>query len=169
MVERFLAAANAHDIDATVACLSEQFECRGSDGLRLNREQMRVWLGWETVMDYAYELSDVQELGASLGAVMTEQSELHRLLRMRPGRVRLRFEVRDGLIHLQEFEPIPSGPSLAEALAPFLDWVDRERPSALHGWRQGAEPVVNRESAERWLSLLREWSASPEPPVRRGR
>ncbi len=165
VVERFLAAANDHDIDATVACLSEQFECRGWDGLRLNREQMRVWLGWEIVMSYAYELSGVKELGESLTAVMTEESELYRLLRMEPQRVRLRFEVRGDLIQVQEFEPLPSGTSLGDALKPFLDWADRERPSALDGWRQGAEPVVNRESAERWLSLLREWSASREPPT----
>ena len=164
VVDRFLAAANDHDVDATVACLSERFECRGSDGLRLNREQMRVWLGWEIVMSHAYELSDVSELGESLTAAMTEESELYRLLRMQPQRVRLRFEVSGDLIQVQEFEPIPSGPSLGEALAPFLDWVDRERPSALDGWRQGDEPMVNGESAARWLSLLREWSASLGPP-----
>ena len=161
VVDRFLAAANAHDTDAAVACLSEHFECRGSDGFRLDREQMRVWLGWEVVMRYAYALSQVEDLGESLTAVMTEESELYRLLRMEPQRVRLRFEVRGDLIDVQEFEPLQSG-CLGDALRPFLDWVGREHPSALCGCRQGDAPVFSRKSAERWLPLLREWRASTD-------
>jgi len=162
VVDRFLAAANAHDIDATVACLSDQFECRGSDGLRLDRGQMRTWLGWEVVMRYAYALSQVKDLGESLTAVMTEESELYRLLRMEPQRVQLRFEVSGDLIVVQEFEPLPSGPSFEAALRPFLDWVDRERPGALDGCRRGDAPVFSRASAERWLLLLRDWRASAD-------
>ena len=78
VVDRVLAAANAHDTDAAAACLSEHF-------------------AWEVVMRYAYELSQVKDLGESLTAVMTEESELYRLLRMKPQRVRLRFEVRGDL------------------------------------------------------------------------
>lgn len=127
----------------------------------LGKEQVAAALGWDVGTEGRVTWTVSSERGPEVRLDGTETNEFLRLLRLGPLEFSSRFEVdEEGRIATQTHEVDWSGTSVADALAPVLEWAAEVAPDELAEIYPDGGLVYTEEMGRRWVKLLRDWRAA---------
>lgn len=162
IVRNFLAAADAHDVEAALGLLHEEFEFRDAEGsFRIDRESFRPLLAWDVAVDHRAESTITGVRGDTVAVALHETNDFLELLGIGPVRQEADFVVREGAIRTIVTRPDPGFfPRFEAALAPVLAWARRARPETLDRLLEEGALVYDGERGRLWLELLREARAA---------
>lgn len=161
-VREFLAAADAHDVDAAWALLDEAFEFRDPEGtFRVGREGFRPLLEWDAAVDRRGTATITDVRGDTVPVVIEETNDFLAALGIGPVRSEADVVARDGTIRALVLSPNPAFFARVDsALEPVLEWAGRERPDELDRLLVNGSPVYDGERGRRWIELLEEARAA---------
>ena len=163
-VKGLVGAMRAGDVERSLSYLAGDFELRDVAGdKRVDREAMRGLLQWDAALGGKMAFSELQWEGDTVRGEFSETNEMYDLLGMGPQRYRIEFRFDGDLIREQVYEALDAdGPSLDEALEPFLTWASEDHASDLKRIYPEGRFAFGSASAERWIELLQVWKASTE-------
>ena len=154
----------ARDLDTVMAHFADDMEAEFSPDYVIPREEMRRVLTFDFAVNSRTEHTVIAETDDSVEVEMVENNDLLTLLGVRDMRVRLRVDFHDGQILRQTMLDLSfTGPSMDEAMEPFLAWAREHEPeqfSRIHG---DAGPVYTGDAAPTWLTLARQWRETVNP------
>ncbi len=162
----YLEALNRHDVEAALSYLAEGFriEFVGTE-MSMDREQARNALEWDAGAGGSFKLAIDLLTGSSVQGLFTETNEFLRLVGIPELRSRNTFTFdEEGRIVHQAYEMLPDQPSFLEAMEPAVAWAGRHRPEELAVIYPDGVMTYNREMAQRWVVLLREWRGEETEP-----
>ena len=153
-------AHNNHDIEKIISMYSNdaRFEIVGS-WIRSGKEEILGLAEWDSVTNSRMIITDIKTIGDTVTFKLQEGNDWFRLagieyMYYEPCRI----VFRNGLITELKAE------TTAESLGLFMEiwpgvfkWLSAEKGDELSALISGGEFVYNRENAEKWLTLLREW------------
>ena len=160
-VKGYVEAINDHDTDRILSYFAEKvrFVTPGEE-TALDRAALERMIGWDVATGVSLTYDDLAGDGDTVSGHFTERNEFYRLL----GLERRTFEItlKFSGDRIEEIRLVPGDDnpsSLNEALGPFLEWAGRRHPERLQEVYSDRHPVYSAESAETWLTLLRQWRA----------
>lgn len=161
VVEDYLAAVNRGDPEGALDRLGSEFVLRFPDGdTRVRPDEIREALEWRAAIGervHALAVTEVDDADRRLELVVERDSELHRLLGVRP-RYRVHYVVLGGRLYKEAFYKIDrEDRTMRDALAPFLAWAAERHPRRLARIHRDGRMVRSPDTAGEWLALLREW------------
>jgi len=159
-VRDYQASHNSHDIDATLAFLADdfKFEMMGS-WVAEGREQMREFEEWDASIGSELVYDNFQTYGDTVVCTVVERNEWFALVGVDAIYYDCVIIVFDnGLISEIAAEQSEESMIAAQtAFEAFIDWAVDERPGELAQLMRGPTFKFSRETAPKWLGLLREW------------
>jgi hypothetical protein len=159
VVNRFIRAANRHDLKGMLSYLTDDFVFRDSAStFRVTKPELLPALQWDLALNSHVRSHLLKTDSESATFVMSERNDFYRLLGLRQQSYRVRFVVREGRIREEVIEEmIKDGPTSSEALAPAVDWARAHQPDTLVKVYRDNQPIYTGETANTWIALLREW------------
>ena len=158
-VKALVGAMRAGDVDRSLSYLAEDFELRDAAGRqRMDRGAMRDVLQWDAALNGKMAFSALEWEDDTVSGEFTETNDLYELLGMEPRRYRIEFHFNGDLIREQVYEVLDSdGPSMRQALEPFLEWASAGHATDLDEIYPGGRFVYTASTANRWVELLQAW------------
>ncbi len=165
IVEAFLEAANAHDIDKSLSYLDDRFVFREKGAATgMDKRSMSSLLAWDREIDSQASYEALEILEEEVHGIFSESNSLYRRLGIPKTDCRLTFRVREGRIQEQIIDYVMGdGPTFDDALEPFLSWADEYAPDEIEELQPEGVIVFTAEMAKSWLSLLDRWEADGAP------
>jgi hypothetical protein len=160
-VKTYVDAVNAHDVDRATARLAYEVRLSGpGDEVREGRAAVRERLGWDAATNATFRYDKLKAKGDSVEGLFVERNDVYTLLGVEELRYRLVFSFEGDLIREVRREEIDHpGPTVSEALEPFLAWATAHHPETLDAIYPAGRIAFDADSARKWLTLLREWRA----------
>lgn len=165
LFEAYMRDIAARNVETVMAHFTDDMEAEFSPEYVISREEMRHVLGFDFAVNAHVDYTVIAESDDSIEVAMVENNDLLTLLGVHDMRVRLRVVFRDGLIIRQIMLDLSfTGPSIDEAMAPFLAWAREREPEQFALINGETGPIYNAESAPVWLALARQWKDSIATP-----
>jgi hypothetical protein len=160
-VKGYVDAVNANDSEKALSFFAEsvRFVSPRSD-ITLDKQAIAEMLGWDIATQAALAHGNLEGEGDTVRGHFTERSELYELLGIDERSYELTVRFDGGQIREIRSRPLPTeGPTLDEALQPFLTWAEQRHADVLDEIYPQGRFVYSEAAARRWLSLLRQWKA----------
>jgi hypothetical protein len=160
-IKGLVGAMRAGDVDRSLSYLAEDFELHdAAGGQRVDRNAMRGVLQWDAALNGKIAYTALEWEGDRVSGEFTETNDLYGLLAMEPRRYRIEFRFSGDLIREQVYEVLNSdGPSMGQALEPFLEWAGEGHATDLDAIYPDGRFVYSASAANRWIELLQAWRA----------
>jgi hypothetical protein len=156
-VKTYVRALNAYDTDKALTFLADELRFVGPDGeTTLDKAAVRRMLGWDAATHSAISHTDLEWEGDTIRGTFTERNDFYELLGIRQRSYAIEFRFEGDLIREMRLTP-GSWPTVDEALEPFLAWANQRHPETLNRIYPDGNLVLDADSAETWLTLLRRW------------
>ena len=154
----------ARDLDTVMAHFADDMEAEFSPEYVIPREAMRQVLRFDFAVNARIEPTVIAESDDSVEVMMVENNDLLSLVGVRDLQIRMRFDFRDGQIVRQTMLDLSfTGPTIDEAMAPFLAWAREREPEQFALIHDDAGPLYTGDAAPTWLALARQWKDSTGP------
>lgn len=158
VVQRYLEAANRHDVAAALAHLRDDFQLEFKGGPTLGKRAVEEAMGWDRGTSGRISWRVVSASDDRVTVEGEETNVFLSLLGSAPLGFRSRFEVDEaGRIARQEYEVQASGPPVPELLEPSVSWAERHAPDELAAVYPDGRLVYTEEMGRKWVRLLRDW------------
>jgi hypothetical protein len=163
-VKGLVGAMRAGDVDRAMSYLAEGFELRdAAGGRRFDREAMPGILQWDAALNSKLAFSDLEWEGDTVRGEFSETNDLLDLLGIESRRFTIEFRFSGDLIRQQVNDVPPGdGPSVEQALEPFLEWAKANHADELEAIYPDGQWVYRAAAAKRWVELLGAWRAGWE-------
>ena len=131
--------------------------------MTLDRDGLRKMLGWDAATGTVMSHEALKWEDDIVRGRFTERNEFYELLGIEERHYDLTFSFENKRIREIRLVPVAdAGPTLDEAMRPFLDWAATRHASALGQIYPDRRFVFDEISADKWLTLLRQWRATQE-------
>lgn len=168
-VEAYLAALSRHDLGAAGAFLAEDatMAFAGAE-FEMTKPQILTALGWDVGANgrFSYETLTHENTPDNVVVIaLTETNEFLDLLDLPPLEAKMTFTVNDAsliqtILYKQTGEGSADPGAIQRALEPAVAWAREDRPEELEEIYPDGQIQYRRETAVRWVRLLREWRES---------
>lgn len=159
VVDRFMEAQNAHDIETVLTLLADDFVFRDREStFEASRSEVRPLFEWDAATRWQGEASVIRTAGDTVRVRLVETNQFLERLGLGPMSHDVTFVVADGRIR-EVVASFDSGlqQSVDSAVAPVLEWARETRPARLEGLIGPDGTIVyDGRSASGWLALLRD-------------
>jgi len=159
-VKAYEASHNSHDVEGTLAFFTDDFryEMVGS-WVAEGREQMRKFEEWDASIGSELSFDNFDVSGDTVMCTVIERNDWFSLVGVDAiyyECVRIIFN--NGLIAEITAEQSHESMLAAQtAFQAFIEWAIKEHPQRLAELMSGAKFEFSKETADKWLSLLKEW------------
>ncbi len=165
-VKGYVEALNSHDAEQALSFLAEELRFVTPDlDTTLDRTTLSKMLEWDAATDSAVSYEDLRWDGNFVTGEFIERNDFYELLGITERRYRLTFRFEDQRIREIRLNPTGSSPKTSEALEPFLVWAAPRHPAVLDEIYPDGHFVFDGQTAEKWLTLLREWDGDTQNPT----
>ncbi len=165
-VATYFDALSAHDLDRAAARLADDFEMRfEAGGFVMDKPAMLAALGWDVGANGSFAYQFAAGDGETVRARIVERNEFLELIGLEPLEADMTFAVRDGKITRGTYAAAGASAdpgAVSAALAPAVAWARAHRPDELEAIYPDGSIRYSRQSAERWVALLKDWRAAPD-------
>ena len=174
-VKGLVGAMRAGDVERSMSYLAEDFELRDTAGnQRIDRDAMREVLQWDAALNAKLAFSGLEWEGDTVRGDFSETNDLVDLLGLEARRFKIEYQFNGDLIRRQVYDVLPTdGPSMEQALEPFLEWAKASHADELQAIYPDGRWVYGAAAARGWVELLQAWhadsqvaSAGPTLPAR---
>ena len=161
LVRQYVAAANAHDLAALEAMLSNDVVWHLGGDTLAGKAQVLEPLDFDIGAQTHLELGEIVVRGDTAEFEMAEHNRVLMTLGIHELRHHARFVFRDGLIALKQ----PSRPpdeigAMADSVSAFASWLYAERPQVYRRiWTESGKFNYSEETGALMLELAGEWRA----------
>lgn len=159
VVDRFIEAQNAHDLEAVLTLLTDDFVFRDPEStFEVSRSDVRPLFEWDAATRWQGEASIVRTDGDTIRVRLVETNQFLERLGLGPMSHDVTYVVADGRLRqiVASFDPALQQ-SVDSAVAPVLEWARETRPERLEGLIGPDGTIVyDGRSASGWLALLRD-------------
>jgi hypothetical protein len=158
-VKGFVKAHIDRDLDRALSYVTDDFTLhRGDPDLALDRAAFASMLEWEFATGTRLMYEELAWEGDTVTAVFRETNEFYPMVGLKGRKYNFTFRFAGDDIHELTVEPVACGcPTLEEKMDGFLQWARKNRESEIDRVYSGGRFTYDRESAEAWMELLREW------------
>ena len=158
-VKGYVGAMRAGDVDRSLTYLAPDFLLRDVAGeQRIDRAAMNGVLQWGAALNAKMAFSELQWEDDTVRGEFTETNDLYELLGVEPQRYVMEFHFSGDLIRRQVYDVRQSdGPSMGQALEPFLQWAADGHATELDAIYPDGRFVYSASAANRWVELLQAW------------
>ena len=163
-VKGYVEALNGHDTELALSFVAEELRFVAPDvDMTLDRPAVRKMLEWDAATNSTVSYEDLQWDGDFVTGEFIERNDFYALLGITERHYRLTFRFEDRSIREIRLNPTKdSSPKTSEALEPFLAWAAPRHPAVLDEIYPDGHFVFDGQTAEKWLTLLREWDDETE-------
>jgi hypothetical protein len=159
-VRQYEANHNSHDVDATLTLFAVDFryEMMGS-WVAEGREQMRKFEEWDASINSELSFDNFETAGDTVICTVTERNDWFTLV----GVDAIYYDCVTIVFHDNLMSEIIAEQSRESMLAAqtafesFIDWAVAEHPEELAELMHGPTFEFSKDTAPKWLMLLREW------------
>lgn len=159
VVDRFVEAQNAHDLEGVLTLLADDFVFRDHEStFEVSRSDVRPLFEWDVATRWRGEASIVETVGDTVRIRLNETNEFLDRLGLGPMSHDVTFVVVNGRIRqiVASFNP-GLQQAVDSAVAPVLEWARETRAEELDGLIGPDGTIVyDGRSATGWLALLRD-------------
>lgn len=159
VVDRFIEAQNAHDLEGVLTLLAADFVFRDrASTFEVSRSDVRPLFEWDAATRWQGEVSVIRAAGDTVRVRLVETNQFLERLGLGPMSHDVTFVVTDGRIR-EIVASFDSGlqQSVDSAVAPVLEWARETRPARLEGLIGPDGTIVyDGSSGAGWLALLRD-------------
>ncbi|MBU1317656.1 MAG: nuclear transport factor 2 family protein [candidate division Zixibacteria bacterium] len=159
-VKAYEASHNSHDVEGTLAFFAEDFryEMVGS-WVAEGREQMRKFEEWDASIGSELIFDNYDVSGDTVTCTVIERNDWFSLVGVDAIYYEcVRIIFKDGLItEITAEQSHESMLATQTAFQAFIEWAVEEHPQRLAALMSGAKFEFSKETADKWLSLLKEW------------
>ncbi len=158
-IKGYVEALNSHDTEQALSFLAEELRFVAPDAdMTLDKSAVRKMLDWDAATNSTVGYKELQREGDVVSGEFIERNDFYELLGIAERHYRLTFRFENDRIREIRLTPTKdSGPKTSEALEPFLAWAGPRHAGVLDEIYPDGHFVFDGQSAERWLTLLREW------------
>lgn len=163
-VKGLVGAMRAGDVERSMSYLAEDFELRDAAGnQRFDRDAMPGVLQWDAALNAKLAFSALEWEGDTVRGEFSQTNDLLDLLGLKARRFEIEFEFSGDLIRRQVYDVLPTdGPSVAQALEPFLEWANATHTDELTAIYPDGRWVYGAAAAQGWVELLQAWRVESE-------
>lgn len=158
VIESFVEAQNAHDVERVLGMLDDDFVFRDREQtFEISLADIRPLFEWDAATHWRGAASDIETSGDTARVRLTETNEFLERLGLGPLSHDVTFVVEGERIR-EIVASFDAGLQQAvdDAVAPIIEWARATRPASLEGLVGPDGIVYDGTSASGWLSLLRE-------------
>jgi hypothetical protein len=162
VVEEYLLACNAHNVDRVVSLITDDFIFAVAGGLDIKGvDQNRGVTQYDSVMNVELTMRDISAVGDTVGCTVIETNDWLTVSGMDSAVYAVKFVLRDGLIAAILATPSPETKAgFGAVVRPMMQWASVNRPEEVSALMPDGVFVYNAETAGPALALLREWVSS---------
>jgi len=165
--EVYFKTLNDHKIEKTLSFLSDDFHLHFTEyDFTIDKTGLINVLGWDKGVNGKVSYEKLIAEGDSITGVFTERNDFFNLIGIEELKATITYTFdRSGMIVKQTYTPLPNQPSFQDNMRPAIEWARTNRPGELNEIYPQNQMQFNREMAERWVALLKEWKTATQSKI----